>query len=69
MLLPRPTTVPGFSTELQPTSTWSPRMAPNFFLPVSIRSAPVSYTHLDVYKRQAECSVRSCISLTKNERL
>ena len=46
MLLPRPTTVPGFSTELQPTSTWSPRMAPNFFLPVSIRSAPVSYTHL-----------------------
>ena len=22
------------------TSTWSPRMAPNFFLPVSIRSAP-----------------------------
>lgn len=40
MLLPRPTTVPGFSTELQPTSTWSPRIAPNFFLPVSIRSAP-----------------------------
>ena len=33
-------TVPGFSTLLQPTSTRSPRMAPNFFRPVSTRYAP-----------------------------
>ena len=36
MLELRPTTVPGFSTLLQPTSTKSPSMAPNFFRPVSI---------------------------------
>mgnify|MGYP000591972336 CR=1 FL=1 len=29
-------TVPGFSTEPQPTSTSSPIIAPNFFKPVSI---------------------------------
>ena len=36
-LEPRPTTVPGFNTLLQPTSTLSPSMAPNFFRPVSTR--------------------------------
>ncbi len=29
----------GLRTELQPTSTWSPSMAPNFFNPVSISSS------------------------------
>ena len=33
-----PITVPGFKTEPQPTSTKSPRIAPNFFNPVSILS-------------------------------
>ena len=31
-----PTTLPGFNTVPQPTSTSSPSMAPNFFIPVSI---------------------------------
>ena len=39
-LLRGPITVPGLRTLLQPTSTRSPRMAPNFFRPVSICSAP-----------------------------
>ena len=43
MRLFRPITVPGFSTLLQPTSTWSPRMAPNFFRPVS-RTVLPSFT-------------------------
>ena len=34
MLVRGPTTVPGLSTLLQPTSTQSPRIAPNFFRPV-----------------------------------
>lgn len=40
-----PTTVPGFNTLLQPTSTSSPSIAPNFFSPVSIcSSAPLTTT-------------------------
>ena len=37
-----PSTEPGFSTLLQPTSVPSPTIAPNFFSPVSISppSAP-----------------------------
>jgi len=37
-LQPLPRTVPGFRTELQPTSTLSPSIAPNFLRPVSIFS-------------------------------
>ena len=40
MRAPRPTTVPGFSTLPQPTSTPSPSMAPNLRIEVSTRSPP-----------------------------
>ena len=40
MLLPRPMTVPGFSTEPHPTSTSSPTMAPTFLRLVAISSVP-----------------------------
>ena len=33
---PLPSTAPGFKTLLQPTSTWSPSMAPNFLSPVAM---------------------------------
>ena len=59
-------TVPGFRTLLQPTSTKSPSMAPNFFSPVGTCSSPFFTTTsvlsdltlevtlpADVYKRQA----------------
>ena len=38
-----PITVPGLSTELQPTSTWSPSIAPNFLRPVSPSSCIVKH--------------------------
>ena len=47
MWVSRPTTAPGLRTVLQPTSTRSPRMAPNFFRPVSRRRAP-SFTTTEV---------------------
>ena len=56
-------TEPGLSTALQPTSAWSPRIAPNFRRPLLTRSPSAAFDHdlavveLDVGKDRARAEV------------